>query len=81
MSIPDKLLEVLSDGEPHTRKELLLCIDPEGYATLENLRCHISSLRKQLAHRGQIIANHKVGGGIFQYQLLRHLHSSSDGYR
>lgn len=50
-----RILAVLADGEAHTRSELLLCVDPEGFAVPVNLQNHISSIRKILRPAGQDI--------------------------
>ena len=46
------MLDVLSDGRPHTAAELHACLyDNSG--PLSNVRIHISGIRKQLRPRGE----------------------------
>lgn len=46
-----RLMAVLSDGRPHRPAELLASLG-DGLATLQNLRDHISRLRKRVAAAG-----------------------------
>lgn len=41
------ILRVLSDGEPHLKEDLLSAM-PDDLCSVENLRNHISGLRKRL---------------------------------
>ena len=80
-----RILAVLSDGEPHSREELIACMpDSEGiegdYGTsaYNCLRMHISNLRKHLALKGQDVVCVKtqwsVGRRRPMYRQVRHLH-------
>lgn len=48
-----KLLEILSDGMPHSKYQLLEVLD-DGLAAVGALRVHITNIRKKLP-AGQII--------------------------
>lgn len=60
-----KLMELLADGLPHPRKELLTCFRRERNDN--NLNVHLWNLRQQLRSRGIGIINHGRGG----YQVCR----------
>lgn len=49
-----RILLLLSDGLPHTREEMLGCINDE-LSSMRNLRTHLVLLRKKLNMVGQSI--------------------------
>lgn len=49
-----RILKVLSDGKPHTRKELFACL-PDDLASLSSIKPHLTKLRKKLRPLGQEI--------------------------
>jgi hypothetical protein len=49
-----RMLRVLSDAAPHTRRELFACLWEQD-APLSNIRAHISNIRKQLMPLGEDI--------------------------
>lgn len=49
-----RMLEVLSDGRQHTRKELHACLYDE-LSSLKTVKFHVSTLRKKLERRGETI--------------------------
>jgi len=49
-----RLVKMLSDGKPHSRRELLTCID-DDQAEFSNLRSHICSVRKKVKPLGEDI--------------------------
>ncbi len=52
--VETKMLAVLSDGMPHGKEELHECLwDREG--TVDNIRMHISNMRKKLERHGHTI--------------------------
>jgi DNA-binding CsgD family transcriptional regulator len=56
-----KMLDVLSDGKPHTPQELQACLwDEQG--PLSTVRVHLTCLRKKLRPRGQDVAVQILGG-------------------
>ena len=67
-----RMLEILSDGLPHTKDELHKCCGPSGLWAVPN---HVSSLRKKLNRRGQDIVCRKVQNGPMCYQHVRLLSS------
>lgn len=48
------LLHTLSDGLPHTRRELHRCL-PDDLGALSNIKVHLSAMRKLLRPRGEDI--------------------------
>jgi len=53
LTVQQKMLAVLSDGLPHTRRELFACLyDTSPDTRLANIQQHISHLRKQLRPQG-----------------------------
>jgi hypothetical protein len=72
-----RMIDVLSDGMPHTREELHKCLwDEEG--ALGNIKMHISLIRKVLQPVGQDIVCCLVRGTI-QYRHIRRIYPSSEG--
>lgn len=68
-----KMLEILSDGLPHTRQELHRCLyDEEG--PLSNINVHLTHMRKILARRGESIM---CVEGRTLYRLVRFVQNES----
>jgi DNA-binding CsgD family transcriptional regulator len=47
-----RMLRVLSDGLPHSRDELQLCLW-DNLGAVSNIRCHLTSIRRKLRPRGE----------------------------
>ena len=62
------ILEVLSDGESHSRYEVLDCLDE--YTCMTTLRVHISNMRKKLRPQGHEIVCEIVNRGT-HYRHIR----------
>jgi DNA-binding CsgD family transcriptional regulator len=57
------LITLLSDGLAHSRDELLACLE-DDQATYQNVKVHISHIRKKLRPRGEdIVCELTPGGG------------------
>ena len=62
-----RLMDLLSDGLPHTKKEMVPCLaDPLGGET--NVKTHLHNLRKKLLPRNEAVLCVIVGGRI-KYQF------------
>jgi hypothetical protein len=61
-----RLMALLSDGLPHSRRELTACVDE--LCSYSNLSVHLFNLRKQLRPEGVGIIFHGRRGG---YQVCR----------
>lgn len=48
------IMERLSDGQPHTRRELHECL-PDDLGALGNIKTHISNIRKKLPRAEEIV--------------------------
>lgn len=71
-----RMYDLLSDGLPHSRRELHACLWDE-MSRLATIERHLSTLREKLAAVGEgVMAVNGVG-----YQLVRLLHSPYDGRR
>lgn len=57
-----KLLAVLADGEPHSRDELIRCLDETADA--RNLKTHICNLRGKLRRVGHDVVCQYVRRGL-----------------
>lgn len=68
------MLQVLSDGMPHTREELHACCGPSSRGTIQ---VHICELRKRLRQRSENILCVLSSKGI-RYQHVRMLVSPYD---
>lgn len=76
-----KMLEVLSDGRPHTKEELHACLADE-LGPLRNICAHITGIRKQLQRRGEDIeCIAPAKGRRTMYRHIRLLASAVDGKR
>lgn len=64
-----RIMDVLNDELPHTRDELLKCLE-DSVATAKNLHPHLSGIRGKIAFIGQTIAS-SSDNGIFYYRLAR----------
>ena len=74
-----KILDVLSDGQPHSQEELHACLwDDQG--SLANIRPHITHIRQKLRPLGQDIICEYIDRRRL-YRHVRLLHSANDGYR
>lgn len=69
--IQEKLLEILSDGENHSREELLKACGPAGKATV---KAHICYLRKKLRGKNHEIVTVYIYPNKIAYRHMRHLH-------
>lgn len=49
--VQQRFVDVLRDGKPHTRKELILCLQ-DSEATWDNISVHMSAIRRVLRPRG-----------------------------
>lgn len=67
--IQQRMLEVLADGMPHRAEELHLCLnDTDG--EIDNVRAHLTHMRKKLRPRGQDIICEWYNRG-FYYRHVR----------
>ena len=73
-----KIVDLLSDGLPHTRKEVHACLWDE-LSPLSNIKAHITAIRKKIRPLGQdIICEYN---GKIHYRHVRLLASAYDGKR
>lgn len=73
-TIAVRLMEVLSDGQPHSVAELMPCLD-DPLSGIDALRMRISVLRKSLRPKGLDVMFQAAGG----YRLVRLLSSPYRG--
>ena len=72
MTVPQKILQVLSDGLPHSKKELIPCLSDElSIKPNAAVRQHISNLRKILKLRGETIVCELGYHGQIFYRHVR----------
>lgn len=75
-----KILDLLSDGMPHLRKEIHECLwDEQG--ALGNIRPHISAIRKVLRPKGEDIVCELTYQRRLCYRHVRLLASANNGSR
>ncbi len=72
-----RILEMLADGLPHTKAELMTCFE-DDMAPVSSLFTHISSLRKDLRPIGQDIICEYIRRRT-HYRHVRLLASPYDG--
>lgn len=69
VTVPQRMLNLLSDGHPHSAQELHGCLEDE-LGPVENIKAHLTFLRKVLEPRGEDITC-RVRGGIAWYAHVR----------
>lgn len=74
-----RLFDVVSDGLPHPRDELLKAMN-DSEATYRNVSWHLVDLRKYLRPKGLDIICELRNRGIY-YRYVRLMHSPNDGKR
>lgn len=70
------ILDILSDGKPHFRKELHVCCGP---SLMKVVTTHIVNIRKKLPPGQDIVAVVRNQGKLPMYQHVRTLASPNDG--
>ena len=73
-----RILNVLSDGMPHTKEEMRDCLNDE-LSGGNNLRVHLTYLRKKLRTVGQTIVYEFQWPNKMLYRHVRLLASANDG--
>lgn len=73
-----RLLAVLSDGGPHTREQMMACLDDE-LADRSAIRVHLCRINKKLRVLHQEVVTRTAGQGGVRYQHVRLLASPNDG--
>ena len=63
-----RLMEVLGDGEPHARDELVACLEDE-MSEWKNVKPHLTYIRKKLRPQQQEIVC-QVVNRAFMYRLV-----------
>lgn len=69
VTVPQRMLNLLADGRPHTAQELHGCLDDE-LGPVSNIQMHISNIHKALEPRGEDITC-RVRDGISWYAHVR----------
>ena len=65
-----KMLQVLSDGKPHTKEELHACLH-DDLGPINNIYVHIATINKQLRMSEQEIIRDRREPGKKQYRWVR----------
>ena len=77
LTVPQRILQLLSDGLPHRIEELHACLHEQD-APFSNVSPHLHALRKMLRARGEDIVCRTLGSGYDRrYQHVRLLHDPS----
>ena len=76
MTVQDKMLEVLSDGQEHEDKELHGCLADE-LGPMTNILAHLTAIRNKI-HPAHDVALVRHSGRTF-YKIVRKLASPYDG--
>ncbi len=61
VTVPQRMLNLLADGRPHTAQELHGCLEDE-LGPVSNIEVHLSILRKALETRGEDITCRRRDG-------------------
>ncbi len=69
ITVPQRMLNLLSDGRPHTIQELHGCLEDE-LGELSNVWAHLTALRRALATRGEDVVCRRRDG-VSWYCLVR----------
>jgi len=73
--VEQALLDILSDGEPHSLRKLSVAMTDREYAERSAIQVQISNLRKLLLPKGRDIVKQILDGGGEFYRMVRLLHS------
>jgi hypothetical protein len=65
------MLDVLADGNKHTKDELRLAIDPSGNVDDNNLRVQLTKLNEKLRPIGQEVVCISLGANKVMYRHMR----------
>lgn len=77
LTVPQRILKLLSDGMPHRIEELHACLHEQD-APFSNVSPHLFALRKALRARGEDIVCRTLSSGFDRwYQHVRLLHDPS----
>ena len=71
-----KMMRMLADGEPHTRKELHSCLEDE-LGRLLNIKPHLQAIKKKIRPLGEDIVCILGRGRLIQYRRVRVLPPSA----
>ena len=74
-----KLMNLLQDGQAHPRDSLCRCF-PDELANPNNIRVHITYLRRKLKLQGMDISCETISR-VCYYRLVRTMASASNGHR
>lgn len=69
-----RILDLLEDGLPHSRKDVIACLNDE-MATRLNLNPHLTHLRNKLRPLGQTIICELVKKAIFYRRVILYTES------
>lgn len=72
--IEQRMFNILSDGNDHTREELYACLS-DDMALLAAIRPHLSNLRKKLPSSFDIVCLASSHSGPARYRLVRNARS------
>lgn len=72
-----RIWDVLKDGQPHTKDELVACINDE-LSPRNTIHVHLTYLRRKLPP-GMLLVAITRGTGKTAYRLMREICSPSDG--
>lgn len=70
--IEQKLIDILSDGLPHSVEQLKLCLTDGEYSSIDSLYVQIVNLRKVLKSRGRDVRPQRIDG-VSHYRMVRFL--------
>lgn len=65
-----KMLQVLSDGKPHTKEELHACLH-DDLGNMSNIRAHLTAINKQLRQSEQEIVCISIGSLAVRYRWVK----------
>lgn len=74
-----KMLQLLSDGMPHSRAEVHACL-PDELGARTNIYPHLSGIRRQLKEIGEAILVEFIRGRL-HFRHVRLLASAYNGYK
>jgi hypothetical protein len=74
------MLAVLSDGMAHTKAELHSCL-PDELGSLDNVKVHVTNIRKKLRLKGEDILCTRIHMSEPIYRHVRILASPYNSYR
>jgi len=69
-----RLFQMFSDGEPHTKAELITCLNDE-LADCHAMQLHLTRMRPKIREQGLLVVTQYISGRV-HYRMVRAINVS-----